>query len=663
MPNLYRSSHNQSFLSIVAIASWLLSSTTACSKLTRYGIGSKSSEALAKEQKVTHSLLHSSSDDTIRLLESIKWEPTLKQLGRDLECKYIKSWIPNTKTKLYYAAWTRDIKSLRRLCNARKNFKYLKTAIDSGVTPLHLAVYQNFDEGIDLLIKLGVRKNCLIKEIDIQPIHIAASLGSLSSIKHLLDAGASVKDTDANGQTALHWAARYGRTNCVRELLREGSNPNSRDDHNETPLCLAFRFGHILSVKELIRSGADLDCPHCMEADSHSLLCWAVKSKYLDCIEAIIKRTDFKLNISWKDRNGVSLLTYALQANNTSLLRLLLSGQDEITYRDLKGNTLLHIAAKENIAGVIPYLSQLIYVNEVNNDKHTALHLASEVGHLSVVQALLAALSIDVNAKDKDGYTPLCMASFQDRLLVVEALLCHPAIDVNTKNKLGWTLLHSASCRGDLSAVKSLLSHRALDVNTKDEDGWTSLHIASFYGHPSVVEALLDHSDTLVNEKNKNGWTPLHSALLFNGSVSNGSVSVVQLLLDDPNILVNEKNNAGHTPLYIASRKGDLSAVKSLLAHSAILVNEKDENGWTPLHSASSHGHLSVVQALLGHPAIDVSEKDECGSTALDFAVQERHQAIVEALRGFSQPRVSDRRSNEESIRRNRISYTDYGNF
>lgn len=64
------------------------------------------------------------------------------------------------------------------------------------------------------------------------PLHVAASLGSASCMKLLLDAGADVRAAFGPGRaTALHLAAVDGHAECASLLLEHGAHidwPNSR---------------------------------------------------------------------------------------------------------------------------------------------------------------------------------------------------------------------------------------------------------------------------------------------------------------------------------------------------------------------------------------------------------------------------------------------------
>lgn len=64
------------------------------------------------------------------------------------------------------------------------------------------------------------------------PLHVAASLGSATCTRLLLDAGADVRAAfGASRSTALHLAAEDGHAECARLLLDHGASidlPNSR---------------------------------------------------------------------------------------------------------------------------------------------------------------------------------------------------------------------------------------------------------------------------------------------------------------------------------------------------------------------------------------------------------------------------------------------------
>ena len=195
----------------------------------------------------------------------------------------------------------------------------------------------------------------------------------------------------------------------------------------------------------------------------------------------------------------------------------------------------------------------------------------------------------------RGGYfgTALHAASRMNHLKIVQSLLRHGA-DVNAHGLWGRTPLVFASAWGHLEVVRWLLEHGA-DVNSKDEDDdWTSLHQAVCSGHYEVVRTLLKHNaDTIASDIA--GRTPLHMAS------SLGRVDIARLLLNhsaDP--MARDRDH--HTSLHEASSRGALDVARLLLEHGAE-VDAEDDEGRTAYQVALDQGHDEVVQLLLVHGA------------------------------------------------------------
>jgi ankyrin repeat protein/acyl-CoA-binding protein len=112
----------------------------------------------------------------------------------------------------------------------------------------------------------------------------------------------------------------------------------------------------------------------------------------------------------------------------------------------------LHKAARENN---LPKLKELLLqqqeesnlilnVNALDDSGQTALHLAADQGHASIVQALIAAGS-NVLAADQDGFAPLHVAVIASQFKVCQILLRYGA-DPLQKDADGDTAL--SSCEG-----------------------------------------------------------------------------------------------------------------------------------------------------------------------------------------------------------------------
>ncbi|KAF7378010.1 HET-domain-containing protein [Mycena sanguinolenta] len=260
-----------------------------------------------------------------------------------------------------------------------------------------------------------------------------------------------------------------------------------------------------------------------------------------------------------------------------------------------------------------------IFVDEVNGNGETALHIACEKGHFGIAELLIKYdASVDLCANN--GKTALHLALEDNHLNIVQLLLHHNAtVDLAIKD--GKTALHLASQKGYLEIVQLLIKHNA-SVNLATKDSKTALHLASQKGYLEIVQLLIKHNAS-VDLATKNGETGLHFASW------NGRLNTAQLLIKH-NASVDSHTNDGETVLHLASRKGYHEIVQLLIKHNAS-VDLATNDGATALHLASRKGYLEIVQLLIKHNAsVDLATKD--GKTALHLASQKGHLHIVQLL-------------------------------
>ncbi|KAK0716520.1 ankyrin repeat-containing domain protein [Apiosordaria backusii] len=210
-----------------------------------------------------------------------------------------------------------------------------------------------------------------------------------------------------------------------------------------------------------------------------------------------------------------------------------------------------------------------------------------------------------LNGQDKDGASPLFHAAFVGHVEVVEVLLAQDGIEVNQKNGKDVTPLRAALGNDNPDAAELLLEHEEKDADGKDTgvlavDGSKEFH---------------------------QNWNPLCHAS------AGGYIYVVNLLLKRGNVKGEDlelKNGDGMTALYLAASGGHTRVVKSLLKAGAN-VNELSKGNLTPLYGAASGGHARIVEILLDNGAKQKHRSDE-GDTALDAAVKGGHGAVAELL-------------------------------
>ena len=221
------------------------------------------------------------------------------------------------------------------------------------------------------------------------------------------------------------------------------------------------------------------------------------------------------------------------------------------------------------------------------------LYYAAFCGFPDVIEKLIREHPEHVSGRGGPLGTALHAASRMNHIKVVQSLLRHGA-DVNAPGLWGRTPLPFASYRGHSEVVRWLLEHGA-DVNARaEDDGCASLHLAAEGGQVEVVRTLLKN-DADINIWDNGGWTPLHWAS------NSGRADVVRFLLDhgaDPGA----RDCRQKTSLHLASSYGYLEIARLLLEHGAE-IDAEDGDGRTAYRVALRYRRNEVAQLLLARGA------------------------------------------------------------
>ena len=150
------------------------------------------------------------------------------------------------------------------------------------------------------------------------------------------------------------------------------------------------------------------------------------------------------------------------------------------------------------------------YVNCVNNDKRTALHLTVLNRQPDTVATLLK-VGASLNIPDSQGDTPLQLAVIQGDHALLDLLLSGLSGGaLLATNSRGHNVLHIACVRGDVAAVEKILREDRHMVNIVSREGEAALHLGSLY--PPVVRALVKVPQCDLNIADSQGRTVLHWA-------------------------------------------------------------------------------------------------------------------------------------------------------
>ncbi|MGQ7946832.1 ankyrin repeat domain-containing protein [Flavobacterium sp. WC2509] len=338
----------------------------------------------------------------------------------------------------------------------------ITAAASSGVT--NPAVYEAFFKaGVEPMKKYQDGANLLLIAI---PYDKDLSLANYFTTK-----GMSIKDVDANGNTAFNYVAKTGNIPFLKTLLEKGVK------YTDNALIFAAQGSR---------------------RETNTLETY----KYL--VE------DLKIKPTTRSKSGETVFHYLVsKPKQTEIINYFLAKGVNITLADNEGNTPLMVAASSRETGTATIEQILTIVKNINGQNgngESALTIAVKSGTPETVSLLLDK-GADVKVLDKQGnnlgyyliqsYRPqMAMgmggrpeggnAPKQDAFVAKTKLLQDKGLNLATPQKDGNTLYHLAVAKNDLVLLKKLADLN-IDVNAKNKDGLTALHRAAMIAKDDTI--------------------------------------------------------------------------------------------------------------------------------------------------------------------------------
>ncbi|KAK0517361.1 hypothetical protein JMJ35_000516 [Cladonia borealis] len=466
-------------------------------------------------------------------------------------------------------------------------------------------------------------------------LQAGAHSGNRSVVQALLRAGA--RDTSRGGfyGTAVNAAAEKGSAEMLLDLLIHYTDEETivnypGGTYGHAVIAAAAR-GDQKAVEILLSKGALVDQSN---ATGTTALHQAAANGHLQTIEVLLA---WGANINPLSSVYGTPLHAACRGEHAEAAKRLLATEVDVSIKDHRQRLPLHEAAqaKEGLDDVFQEILRLRpdLINEMDADKTTALHLASNAGNTSNVNSLLDAKA-DCSASDKFQAQPLFGAAGRGHAEVVMLLLRKGNADPNAKNCFGRVALHGPAQTNDVRVQEYLINAKA-EVNAIGSDGKTPLHEACNMGRIKNVELLIAHPGIKVNELDNDQFPPLYKALCssdgnkdyFNKCVNR---EIVTQLLQRADIDVDVSNGIA---VQEAARKGYQTEVETMLNKSKASIQMHGGKYGGVLQAACISGNLSLVNLLLQPDYhADINQQGGEFGCPLAAAAAYGHVAIVRRL-------------------------------
>ncbi|KAJ7439205.1 ankyrin repeat-containing domain protein, partial [Mycena latifolia] len=485
-------------------------------------------------------------------------------------------------------------------------------------------------------------------------LHVAIHDEKMMMVRLLLELGADANYT-VGGRTALHIAAFRKDARFVKMLLSAGADLTRHDKYGCTALHKAIVNGFEETVAALIAGGADVNVR--IQSRSKYSNVNNMTPLMLACGFRLNDKSDFALpmrisrlllatgpDIAAIDDAGRTVIHYAIEACDLSLVKLLLEQGASIPAPDPHGYCAIHTFAKgrsyrqslDDLMSLLDLLLERLPPGaesmewhrssthprgpDLDEEVHCPLSLALTSRNWGVFTALLkrgahlrtthllepllkeaiqqlqpAAVRflLDQGAKpggDSGNINDLLSQSellrSDDTARAAFALilsdLVKGGVDINSVDKQsGQPALLLVAKRFDLTDIAQALLDAGADLYQTDDDGLDAFLLSALHENVAALRCLLENATKV--PRTGGHWT---QALYSTGlDLSHDPIAYICACLKQHNLVAQRTKTSNKTLLQLAV-KADSARIVANLIECGADADEPDDSGWRALHTA-----------------------------------------------------------------------------
>ncbi|KAL0288582.1 UNVERIFIED_CONTAM: hypothetical protein Sangu_2651000 [Sesamum angustifolium] len=361
-------------------------------------------------------------------------------------------------------------------------------------TPLHVACREGHLEIVSLLLEtepsVAYKVNCRQESV----LFAACERGNIHVVKDLLRFPRLLMLELDTAISSLHAAASSGNTEIVKLILKGRPDfARKRDVDGCTPLHLACSKGLLDITRELVKLDSNLclipDCEgriplHHAAIKGRINIIGELLSASLDSAEATTYNGETILHLAVKN-NQYEVVKYLTESLNTSELR---------NMQDNDGNTVLHLATAAKLNAMVMYILKIgIDINCLNRKGSTALDVVeadkSNPGAL-VMALILLVVSAKTRAKQYvDAFKVFQVCNIAALFLSVGVVNVHVSIVPFTRNSLMklLTVTHKVMWLSTLFMTAAFIAATWTIMPDEKGTNWLSVELVIFGGGCTII--------------------------------------------------------------------------------------------------------------------------------------------------------------------------------
>lgn len=240
-------------------------------------------------------------------------------------------------------------------------------------------------ETFTYLESLGLKPNITDKE-GRNPLHaIASDSDDLTLLQYFIDKGVDADKADKAGRTPFMNAANSNELEVVQFFSEYVKDMNAQDENGRSALAMAVNRNDAEVVAFLIKKEADVSVK---DTDGNTLAYYLLNNFNAEDPEAFEKKLillkEKGLSLTEPQQNGNTLLHLAAKDDNMALLKRLEDVKIDIDKKNDEGNTALHLAAMTSDNDAL-----LKYLIEQGADKNAKTEFEESVYDLASENELL----------------------------------------------------------------------------------------------------------------------------------------------------------------------------------------------------------------------------------------------------------------------------------